>query len=36
VEALEADNEPRKYTIEDLKQIIATYREKTRALNNGN
>jgi soluble cytochrome b562 len=36
VEALECDNEPRKYSIEDLKQIIATYREKTRTLKNGN
>lgn len=36
VDSLEADNEPRKYSIEDLKQIIATYRQKIRELNNGN
>ena len=32
VEALEADNEPRKYTIEDLKRIKAEYVAKLRAL----
>ncbi|HET8706915.1 MAG TPA: recombination protein NinG [Pseudomonadales bacterium] len=32
VEAVEADQTPRKYTIEDLKQIIATYRAKCKEL----
>lgn len=32
VEALEADNEPRHYSAEDLKAIAATYRAKLRAL----
>lgn len=32
VEALEADNEPRKYSIEDLKNIIATYKQKLKEL----
>jgi hypothetical protein len=32
VEALEADHEPRKYTIEDLKAIKAEYRAKTKEL----
>lgn len=32
VEALEADQSVRKYTIEDLKAITATYRAKTREL----
>lgn len=32
VEALESDQSPKHYTIEDLKQIIATYRAKTREL----
>jgi hypothetical protein len=32
VEALEADNSPRHYTIEDLKQIKATYKAKLKAL----
>jgi hypothetical protein len=32
VEALEADNTPRHYTIEDLKQIKATYKAKLKAL----
>lgn len=32
VEALEADQAPRKYTLEDLKRIKAEYREKARAL----
>lgn len=32
VEALEADNEPRHYTIDDLKAIKATYKAKLKAL----
>jgi hypothetical protein len=32
VEALEADQTPRHYTIDDLKQIKATYRAKLKAL----
>lgn len=32
VEALETDQEPRKYTIDDLKALAANYRRKTRAL----
>ena len=32
VEALEADHEPRKYTVEELKQITAEYRAKTKEL----
>lgn len=32
VEALEADNESRKYTVDDLKQITATYRAKLKKL----
>lgn len=32
VEALEADQEPRKYSIEELKEIIATYKQKLKAL----
>lgn len=32
VEALESDNEPRKYTIDDLKEIISTYKAKSREL----
>lgn len=32
VEALEADHEPRRYTIEDLKAITAKYRAMTREL----
>jgi hypothetical protein len=32
VESLEADNEPRKYSIPDLKEIIATYRQKAKEL----
>ena len=32
VEALEADHEPRKHTIDDLKAITAEYRAKTREL----
>ena len=35
VELLEADQTPRKYTIEELKQIISTYRAKTKELKNG-
>ncbi|WDG52477.1 recombination protein NinG [Pseudomonas chlororaphis] len=35
VEALEADHEPRKYTIDDLKAIKAEYRAKTRELKKG-
>jgi hypothetical protein len=34
VEALEADNEPRKYRIHELKEIIETYRRKTKELKN--
>lgn len=32
VEALEADHQPRKYTVEELKAITAEYRSKTREL----
>lgn len=32
VEALEADQEPRKYTIEELKAITADFRARTRAI----
>lgn len=32
VEALESDQTPRRHTIEELKQIIATYRAKTKEL----
>lgn len=32
LESLEADQAPRHYSIEDLKQIIATYRQKTKEL----
>lgn len=32
VEALEADNEPRKYTVDELKQIRATYTAKLKQL----
>jgi len=32
VEALEADQRPRKYTVEDLKQITAEYRAKVREI----
>ena len=35
VELLEADQTQRKYTIEELKQIISTYRAKTKELKNG-
>ncbi len=36
VERLEADNEPRKWSIDELKEIISTYRKKTRELKNAN
>ena len=36
VELLEADQTPRKYTIDELKEIISTYRQKVRELKNGN
>ena len=36
VEILEADNEPRKYSIEELKTIISTYKQKARELKNEN
>lgn len=36
VEALESDNDTRKYTIEELQQIKATYRAKLRTLTKGN
>lgn len=36
VEALESDQTPRHYSIEDLKQIIQTYRAKARALEKQN
>lgn len=36
VEALEADMTPRKYTIDDLKAIKATYVAKLKGLKNGN
>lgn len=32
VEALESDNTPKKYTVADLKEIIATYRAKAKEL----
>lgn len=35
VEALEADHEPRKYTVEELKAVTAEYRAKTRELKKG-
>ena len=35
VEALEADHEPRKYTVEELNAITAEYRAKTRKLKKG-
>lgn len=35
VEALEADNEPKKYSIEDLRNIRDIYREKLRKLKKG-
>jgi hypothetical protein len=35
VDALEADNDPRKWKIEDLKQIIFTYKQKLKELNGG-
>ena len=36
VRAIEADQTPRKYTIEDLKQIIAEYRAKAKAIESAN
>ena len=30
VEAIEQDHEPKKYTIDDLKDLIATYKEKVK------
>lgn len=36
VEALESDQTPRKYTVDDLKAIKATYRAKARALEKAN
>ncbi len=36
VEALEADNTPRKWTIEELKAIKAEYRQKLKELQSGN
>jgi len=35
VESLESDNEQRKWKIEELKEIISTYRAKTKELRNG-
>lgn len=35
VEKLEADNVPRKFTIEELKQIISTYKQKRKDIGNG-
>ena len=35
VEALEADHEPRKHTVDELKAITAEYRAKTRELKKG-
>ncbi|MGY2183298.1 recombination protein NinG [Pseudomonas agarici] len=35
VEALEADHDPRKHTVEELKAITAEYRAKTRELKKG-
>jgi len=32
VEAIEADQAPRKFTVEDLRRIVATYRAKVREL----
>lgn len=32
VEALESDNEPRKWSVDELKEIIATYRKKSKEL----
>jgi len=36
VEALEADNEVRKFTVDQLREIRDTYRAKTKALKKGN
>jgi len=35
VEALEADHEPRKHTVEELKAITAEFRAKTHELKKG-
>jgi hypothetical protein len=35
VEALEADHQPRKYTVEELKAVTAEYRAKTREMKKG-
>lgn len=35
VEALESDNEPKKYTIEELIEIKSTYKQKTKELKDG-
>ena len=35
VEELEADQEPRKYSIDELKQIVATYKLKLKELKHG-
>ncbi len=35
VEELESDNEPKKYTIEELKEIKSVYKSKLKALKNG-
>lgn len=35
VEAIEADQSPKKYTIDQLKQIVTTYRAKLKELKNG-
>lgn len=35
VERLEGPQEPKKYTIDELKEIISTYRAKTKELKNG-
>jgi hypothetical protein len=36
VEQLESNNEPKKYTIDDIKQIIAEYKNKCKELEKGN
>ncbi|MOA57726.1 Bacteriophage Lambda NinG protein [compost metagenome] len=36
VEALEADNKPRKFTAGELREIRDTYRAKTKELKRGN
>lgn len=35
VESLEADNEPRKWSIDELKEIISTYKQKLKELKGG-